>query len=210
MSDLIDETEFTTREAWLQTAIMYMRPMFAEIQIALPDDIRVSTGWTKNARKGSIGWTWVTAAAEDKVSNVFISPEIADSIEVLSVLLHELCHVADDCEHGHTGLFKTMWSQLGFTGKATCSTPGEALKDTLAALVCMMGDYPHARMLTGHLGNVVGKDGELLLKGGAGKTQSTRMIKVICDADGYTVRTTRKWLDLGTPTCPCGGEMHEV
>lgn len=205
MSDLIDETEFTTREAWLQTGIAHMRPMFDEIGFTLPADIRVSTGWTKNARKGAIGWTWVTAAAEDKVSNVFISPEISDSIEVLAVLLHELCHVADDCQHGHTGDFKTMWKAHGFTGKATCSTPGEDLKDTLEALVCMMGDYPHARMLTGHLGN----DGEIL-KGG-GKTQTTRMIKVMCPADGYTVRMTRKWLDqLGTPTCPCGKAMEEV
>lgn len=210
MSELIDETEFATREAWLMTGIEHMRPMFDEIGHTLPEKVRVSTGWTKNARKGAIGWTWVTIAAEDKVSNVFISPELADSVEVLAVLMHELCHVADDCQHGHTGDFKKMWSALGFTGKATCSTPGEELKDTLSALVCMMGDYPHAKMLTGQLGN---EKGGVITYGGP-KTQTTRMLKVVCDASGgdYKVRMTRSNIEkYGLPVCPCHGEtMTEV
>jgi len=38
--------------------------------------------------------------------------------------------------------------------------------------------------------------------------QTTRMLKVECPADGYIVRTTQKWIDLGLPTCPCGEEME--
>lgn len=37
--------------------------------------------------------------------------------------------------------------------------------------------------------------------------QSTRMIKLVCPADGYAVRTTRKWIEVGLPRCPCGREM---
>jgi len=33
------------------------------------------------------------------------------------------------------------------------------------------------------------------------------MLKVSCPADGYTVRTTAKWIAVGFPTCPCGTEM---
>jgi hypothetical protein len=38
------------------------------------------------------------------------------------------------------------------------------------------------------------------------------MLKVMCaDEDcGYNLRTTRQWLNVGTPTCPCGSEMLEV
>ena len=34
------------------------------------------------------------------------------------------------------------------------------------------------------------------------------MIKLICEDCGYTVRTTRKWLKVGFPTCCCGGAME--
>ena len=48
-------------------------------------------------------------------------------------------------------------------------------------------------------------------KGGKsrGTGSGSRMIKIVCDADGcgYTVRTTRKWIDVGLPTCPCGSAM---
>jgi len=36
---------------------------------------------------------------------------------------------------------------------------------------------------------------------------STRMIKLTCPACGYLVRTTRRWLAAGPPTCPCGTPM---
>lgn len=196
MSDLIDETEFTTREAWLMTAIEHLRPKFAEIDHELPEQIRVSTGWSKNARKGGIGWTWISTAAEDKVSNVFISPEKSDSVEVLGILIHELVHVADDCQNGHNKAFKDMAVPLGLTGKMTATVAGDDLRSEFEALVMIMGDYPHARMVVGDHG-----------KGSGPKTQTTRMIKVECDCCGYVVRTTRKWLDMGNPQCPSGTEM---
>lgn len=197
MTNLIDETEFVTREAWLMTAIEHLRPKFTEMAgVTLPEQIRVSTGWSKNARKGSIGWTWISTAAEDKVSNVFISPEKSDSVEVLSILLHELVHVADDCQHGHGKIFKNIATAVGLAGKMTATVPTEELSDEFEALVCILGDYPHAKMLVGDHG-----------KGSGPKTQTTRMIKVTCDCCGYTVRTTRKWIELGLPACPNGTEM---
>lgn len=200
MSDsMIDETEFATREAWLMTAIENLRPMFAEIDRELPESIRVSTGWTKRARTGSVGWTWISDVAEDKVSNVFISPEIADSVTVLRILLHELIHVQDDCQHGHTGEFKVMWKALGFTGKATQCTAGEELQDTLEALVVLLGDYPHAKMNVG--------------EGGPGKSsgpakQTARQIKFTCETNpDNKVRISRgNVAKYGAPLCACHQE----
>jgi SprT-like family len=200
MSDLINETDFSTREAWLMTAIEHLRPKFAEIGTELPEQVRVSTGWSKNARKGSIGWTWISTAAEDKVSNVFISPEKSDSVEVLGILIHELVHVADDCQHGHGKAFKDMAVALGLEGKMTATVAGEELTDEFEALVCILGDYPHAKMLVGAHG-----------KGSGPKTQTTRMIKLIADPKlctcEYTVRTSQKWIDEGMPQCPHGETM---
>lgn len=40
------------------------------------------------------------------------------------------------------------------------------------------------------------------------KKQSTRLIKVMCAACGYTMRITRKWLEVAVPDCPdCGRRM---
>ena len=41
--------------------------------------------------------------------------------------------------------------------------------------------------------------------------QTTRMLKCECPACGYTVRTTRKWLDIAVPTCPvCLFDLEEA
>lgn len=37
-----------------------------------------------------------------------------------------------------------------------------------------------------------------------------RLRKAQCDACGYTVRVTRSWLEVGLPTCPCGGTIEPV
>ena len=34
--------------------------------------------------------------------------------------------------------------------------------------------------------------------------------KAVCKECGYTLRATRKWLNIGLPTCPCGVEMEEA
>lgn len=199
MSEFIDETDFETREAWLMQAIEHMRPWFEDAGATLPDKIRVSTGWSKNARKGSIGWTWISGASEDKISNVFISPEKSDSVEVLAILAHELVHVWDDCEHGHGAEFKKVATAIGLEGKMTATVAGEALKDQLEALTVIMGDYPHAKMLVGEGGG----------KSSGPKKQGTRMIKLHAPTCcGYTVRTTQKWIDAGMPNCPHGTEME--
>jgi hypothetical protein len=61
------------------------------------------------------------------------------------------------------------------------------------AIVAELGPYPHAALKPG---TRIGKQG-------------TRMLKLICPIHGYTLRTTRKWLEeLGFPSCPCGAEME--
>ena len=42
-----------------------------------------------------------------------------------------------------------------------------------------------------------------------GLGSSSRLLKVACGTCGYTVRVTRKWLDVGLPHCPEHGPMVE-
>jgi hypothetical protein len=37
------------------------------------------------------------------------------------------------------------------------------------------------------------------------KKQGTRMLKAECPECGYTIRLTKKWADVGLPTCPTDG-----
>lgn len=37
--------------------------------------------------------------------------------------------------------------------------------------------------------------------------QKNRQLKLECPECGYTARATAKWIAVGMPTCPCGGEF---
>lgn len=192
-----------TREQWLELAVLKLRPIFAEAGADLPN-VRVSVGWPSRGGVGGkrkvIGQCWKSIVATDKVSQLFISPVLGeDPVQMLGVLVHELVHAWDDCESGHKGAFGKMARKLGLEGKLTATTVNleSDLGRQLAGVLDELGDYPHAALNPLEMEKQRPK-------------QSTRMIKIVCPNDGYTARTTRKWMDdLGLPKCPCGMEMEE-
>lgn len=190
-----------TREQWLQAAVEKLRPLFAEIDVELPA-VRVSVGWPSKggtASKGKvIGQCWKSTVATDGVAQIFISPILGeDIVQGLGVLLHELVHASDDCASGHKGDFAKRARKLGLAGKLTATVvdADSNLYDELERIVGELGDYPHAVL----------QFEEMLEQR---PKQTTRMLKVVCPEDDYTIRTTRKWIDMGLPTCPCGSEME--
>jgi len=76
--------------------------------------------------------------------------------------------------------------------RSTTATP--EFNERLQALTTQTGPYPHA---------------QLNPEDRPTKKDGTRLLKVVCPGCGYTVRVTRKWLDVGNPVCPCGEEMAE-
>ena len=186
---------YPTREAWLEAAIEVMRIWFDEVGVKLPEKIRVSCAWAKGARKGAIAWCWHVEASADGTTELQVSPEISDARAVLASLIHELIHASDNGKSKHAGYFKTTAQAIGLEGKMTATVPGAALDEKLAGLAGGLGDYPHAK-----LDPTVPIDGK--------PKQSTRMLKVVCPMEGYTVRMTRKWIAVGLPYCPCGMEME--
>jgi len=186
----------TTREAWLLEAAALLRPLFAEAGAELPA-LRVSVGWPggRGKKATTIGQCWSKAAASDEVAQLFISPVLEDAVQILATLVHELVHAVDDCQSGHRGAFAKLAKAVGLEGPMTATHAGEELKAALEEIVSSLGDFPHAAMLAGGASS-------------GPKKQSTRMLKVECPADGYIVRTTAKWLELGVPTCPCGEVME--
>lgn len=208
-----------TREQWLESAVDKLRPIFRQVQIRdgkaefkpgytkgieLPR-VRVSVGWPsrgglKNTGK-VIGQCWASQVAADGVHQIFVSPTLGgdtlqERVDLVGVLAHELIHAWDDCKSGHKGAFSRVARALGLEGRMTATTVGPELRERIVAILDELGPYPHSRL------NV--SDPSV-------KRQSTRMLKVQCPNDGYTLRTTAKWLDsLGTPVCPCGTKMEEA
>jgi hypothetical protein len=186
-----------TREQWLTELTDKLRPMFAAIDFPLPEKIRTSCGFpSKGAlakKKQRIGEAWSSSQSEDQHFETFVSPVVSDPVEVAAIQVHELCHCAAGLECKHRKPFTTVARAIGLEGRMTATTAGPALKDTLQDFVEEIGPYPHAKLV--HSSNP--------------KKQTTRMILVKCPKleCGYQVRTTKKWIEVGVPTCPCGEKM---
>lgn len=207
----------TTRESWLEDAVETLRPRFAEIGYPLPERVHVSVGFGYGSKRENgviLGQTWAKRASEDEINHVFISPEVNDTALVLGILIHELIHVALDCEDGHRARFAEAATRLGLEGKMTEALPGDMLSFELIAMAAALGDYPHGALQASKVlapeRTPVGPDGNPLPRVHSGPaTQRNRYHKVSCLQDGYTVRMVRRWIDAGLPRCGiCGGPME--
>lgn len=216
------DSSTVTREAWLWKAIEALAPRFEEIGLPVDlDKVRVSVGFgSTGARQENsviLGVTYARSCSADDHSEIFISPEDADTTSMLATLMHELGHAADDLESGHKGRFAEAMTRLGLEGKMTATTPSIELAADLMVLAAELGEYPGAKLdiKTAHVpAPPVGPDG-LPIPGwvpprthsGSGP-QTARMIKHSCrhedcDAHGYTVRIARSWVSkFGPPICP--------
>lgn len=194
-----------TREQWLNQAVTSLRPAFKRAGVDVPE-VRVSVGWPggRGNKQGVIGQCWMSHAVADGKPAIFISPVLSEQKpeRILDVLVHELIHAAGN--PGHRGGFVKAGKALGLVEPWTATSASDPLKDQLLKLAKKLGPFGHATISAGHG----------LLGAGPGPeqppVQSTRMLKVVCEEDGYTIRTTRKWLAVGNPSCPDGHEMREA
>ena len=186
-----------TREEWLMAATDLLREDFAAIDAEIPGKVRVTCGWPSRGgrpgKKQAVGECWSPNCSEDGTTEMFINPMLSEGLEALDVLTHELVHAAVGCDEGHKGPFRVKAKAIGLTGKMTATVAGETLMIRLREIIAELGTYPHAKLTP------KGK-----------KPQSTRMLKLQCGNCGWMARTSRKWMDLGLPTCACGKKMEEV
>lgn len=187
----------TTREAWLEAAIDKLRPWFITNGYTVPQNVRVTCGFPSRsampARKQRIGECWSDTASKGKVFEIFISPFLDKPLDVAAVLAHELVHATVGLKVGHKAPFKRCAVAIGLEGRMTATKAGEKFISWFNDQVFSV--YPHQRMIA--------KPHD--------KKQTTRLIKCQCGGCGYTVRTTRAWLDnAGAPICPaCETQMEE-
>jgi hypothetical protein len=194
----------SSREAWLNACADLILDKFREIfeihfgqeGIDHLEHLKVSTGFpSRGGLTKVIGECWAARAAADETTHhIFINPRLDDVVEVVATLAHEMVHAADDGEHKHKGPFVKAVREMGLEGKATATVAGAAFADWARGLDTKIGTSPHVA----------------LVPLSTQKKQSTRMLKLEADCCGYVVRTTRKWLEVGHPSCPCGNEMPEA
>ena len=104
----------------------------------------ISCGWpSQNGRARHnrvIGECWKVEPSAVGRPEIFVSPMLADSIEVGAVLVHELMHAAHpDAGHKGASKFKRAALALGLTGRMTATSPGDQLRHDLVALVEQIG-----------------------------------------------------------------------
>lgn len=193
----VAEKGLVTRESWLEAMAEKLRPFFAEVGLPLPANLKISCGWPSRGGmsmvKPVIGECWPWECSEGELTEIFMSPRYSDGVLIGATLAHELLHAAIGVDKKHGIEFRKGMAKIGLTGKATATEPGPELIDRLKVIISQIGDYPHFRI---NPKVKIKKDG-------------TRMRKIVCENCGYSARTTKKWIEVGLPTCPCGTAMTD-
>lgn len=178
------------REAWLTEAagLILDERIAPHADTPVGRQFRISIGFPSGKPSKIAAQCWRAAASADGVNEIFVSPTVDNSIEILGSLAHELVHYVDDCESGHKHHFARVARAIGLEGKLTATHPGAKLTDYLQSIVNLLGPIPHAKLTYSKSGR---------------KTQGTRMLKVECSACGFTFRATRTHTDRITASSPC-------
>lgn len=215
------------RETWLNQLAQKLAPRFEELGYPLPP-FRVSVGFTSGGMNSRAnGECWNKSTSADEHYSIFISPGEGSTVQIAAILNHELIHAAVGLEEGHKGNFAKVMQVTGMGRPFTSSVPAPGFVEWVTPFIEELGEIPHfpltwrqeggrARRVKRDAGGVVelpqdeGEDDDATEAGDESsrpKKQTTRLLKVECGQCGYTVRLTRKWLDVGPPGCPEHGPM---
>lgn len=189
--------EFTTREGYLLAATHELRTMFEEVGHPLPERIQISVGFPGTGKSSTrVGECW--KATDHSPNHVFVHPSVETAAEALDVLVHELCHAADNCESKHGAPFKAIGTAVGLVGKAKEMHAGEELIATLRRIEVGLGVYPHVKL------DPVARPT---------KPQTNRQLLVSCTGlqCDFKTRMSKKWIEKlpENPECwICGSFME--
>jgi hypothetical protein len=176
--------QFNTREDWLKACLTRGTagwPVGAD----LPENTRISVGFPAKVRRGR-GSVYRPVEhyrpqdSEGGMFEIFVSPTIGKSDDVAVAVLCEAARIA--------------------TGREPSEAERATLGERARRVVATMPPYPHAAIKVAGMpqGRPEGTPGP-----------GSRLIKVDCPECGYTLRTTRRWLSAGVPTCP-GDAAHGI
>lgn len=136
-----------TREQWLNRFAAAAKPMFKAIGHPIPQNVRLSVGFTSKGSKGKrIGECWSAVSSKDNTFEIFVTPMLADSERVAGVITHELIHAAVGLDKKHGKVFKKAALALGLEGKMTATTEGPDWNKWARPILKSIGKIPHAEL----------------------------------------------------------------
>lgn len=141
-------TKFKTREQWLAACAKKLEALYKKHGYECSGDYKVSCGFPKSSGMGynTIGQCWSKTVSEGKVSEMFISPILADAARVADVLAHELAHHIVGIKEGHNKVFGACVRAIGLEGPLTATTAGPEFQAWWEKTSPTLGDYPHHAM----------------------------------------------------------------
>ena len=177
-----------TREAWLLNAAEKLKPLFKKQGYDVPN-VQVSCGFTSTGKSRHAGECWSTKASDAAKNEIYISPKYADTVEVMDILVHELVHAVDNCEHKHGAEFKKIALAVGLEGKMRSASASAKLKNELIKIAETLAPYPHVKL---NIPTII-------------RAYKPRP-KARCSECGYEIGIFKKWQHLGAPICP----VHKI
>jgi hypothetical protein len=177
-----------TREAWLLNAVEKLKPLFKMQGYDVPQ-VQVSCGFTSSGKNRHAGECWSTTATKAVINEIYISPKYEDAVEVMDILVHELVHAVDNCEHKHGAEFKKIALAVGLEGKMRSASAGVKLKNELVEIAKSLNPYPHVKL---NIPTII-------------RIYKPRP-KARCSECGYEIGIFKKWQHLGAPICP----VHKI
>jgi hypothetical protein len=199
---LLDDTKeeeavqsLANREEWLIKMVKKCIPLFESKGFKVPPvQVTMSFPHTGNRSK-RIGECWSPKAAADNLHHILITLEIDDSLKILGVLVHELCHAVVGIDAGHGSKFRRCAISVGLKGQMRSTEEEDWLIELFKSWVDEHGEIPH---------------GKLTMAKSPRKKQATQMLKFGCPNECFIGRATIKYEEIPPMIeCPICGENWE-
>src|SRR3954447_18017607 len=129
------ENVHDSRENWLRSATDMIRPHFESCGYSLPANIRFAIAFPSTGRRGArVGECWHSDTSEDGNFELIIRADIAEPVEVLGVLVHELVHAVVPVDAGHGKFYREAAMKLSLPANKRKAIPKGLLRDKLVTI----------------------------------------------------------------------------
>jgi len=177
------------------------------------ENIKLVYGHNDGKRGFTCHDSWEISETAHAVVQVCLNAE-ESLLQLAGTTLHELGHVIAGRQAGHGQDWKDACKELGLLhAKAVGTNYHEAdmfSPKVLAAIKAIPkptdGKPRTSFEVKGMCGQGLGTHGGK----SRGKGSGSRLKKLECPRCGYTARTTKKWIEVGLPTCPCGMKFIDL
>ena len=134
-----------TREAWLDSGVGLLRPLFQEFEHPLPPNIRTGVGYgPQGSNVKRMGGNLPSEASTGDNCEIWIRPELADEFEVLTALVAELVSTVVPADAGRGAEYRRVALDIGLKGSMREPNANPALRGRLNAITAELGPLNHA------------------------------------------------------------------